>query len=74
MGEQQEETEGEQDTKITAINHEQIVNLTDQFMHLILQDIDENYQVINYQSKNELLMCLRKLQQERPQNHIEIFS
>ena len=48
-GEQQEETEGEQDTKITAINHEQIVNLTDQFMRLILQDIDENYRVINYQ-------------------------
>ena len=51
MGEQQEETEGEQDTKITAINHEQIVNLTDQFMRLILQDIDENYRLINYQSK-----------------------
>lgn len=48
-GEQQEETEGEQDTKITAINHEQIVYLTDQFMRLILQDIDENYRVINYQ-------------------------
>ncbi|UOQ85354.1 hypothetical protein [Gracilibacillus salinarum] len=37
------------------ISHDKIVALTDKFMELLVQDIDDQYKVINYQTKEELM-------------------
>ncbi|PAV27726.1 hypothetical protein CIL05_20480 [Virgibacillus profundi] len=38
-----------------TIQHDQIVALTDQFMDILVQEIDKNYKVVNYDTKVELL-------------------
>lgn len=48
----EQEQNKESDADLT---HEEIVSLTDEFMDIILQDIDNNYQVIHYETKDELL-------------------
>jgi hydroxymethylpyrimidine pyrophosphatase-like HAD family hydrolase len=57
----QEETENGQETNMKALDHEQIVQLTDRFMELILQDIDGENKVLNYQSKEELMKAFEKI-------------
>jgi small nuclear ribonucleoprotein (snRNP)-like protein len=58
---QEKETQHERHSEIKALNHEQILQLTDQFMNLILQDVDEAYQVKNYHTKNELLDAFEEI-------------
>ncbi|GAB3800554.1 hypothetical protein [Virgibacillus kimchii] len=51
----------EQETEIKPLEHEQIVRMTDRFMDLILQDIDEKHMVLNYESKEELLEAFEEI-------------
>lgn len=52
----------EQDSsKNVTATHEEIVKLTDQFMEILVQDINENYKVIAYQSKEELLEAFEEV-------------
>lgn len=37
------------------LSHDQIVSLTNQFMKILVQDIDSNNKVVNYNTKKELL-------------------
>lgn len=39
---------------IEQMTHEQIVELTDQFMKILVQDVDKQYRVLRYDSKAEL--------------------
>lgn len=41
--------------KQSVISHQKIVQLTNQFMDILVQDIDHNNRVINYFTKEELL-------------------
>jgi hypothetical protein len=60
-GAHQKATQHKQDSELKTLDHDQIVRLTDQFMDLILQDIDEEYQVKNYQTKEELLDAFEEI-------------
>ena len=51
----------ESETPRKMISHEQIVTLTSKFMELIVQDIEEDYRVVHYTSKNELLNEFKKV-------------
>lgn len=48
------ETE-QHDEDVEEITHEQIVSLTDQFMNMLVQDVDDHYKVTNYATIDELL-------------------
>ncbi|WP_053071822.1 hypothetical protein [Ornithinibacillus contaminans] len=52
-----QQLEGDAHNKNTdsTITHDEIIRLTDRFMSTILQDIDDNYRVKNYDTKDELL-------------------
>ncbi|MFB4169247.1 hypothetical protein [Virgibacillus sp. JSM 102003] len=43
------------------LTHDQIVSLTNQFMQTLVQDIDSNNKVVNYNTKNELLEEFEKV-------------
>ncbi len=43
------------------LSHDQIVSLTNQFMQTLVQDIDSNNKVVNYNTKNELLEEFEKV-------------
>ncbi|GAB3047437.1 hypothetical protein [Virgibacillus ainsalahensis] len=45
----------EHNEETNEITHDKIISLTDQFMEILLQDIDENYKVENYDTMDELL-------------------
>lgn len=47
--------------KESSITHDQIVSLTDEFMEILVQDVDENYKVINYDTKDELLHAFEQV-------------
>ncbi|SHG48822.1 hypothetical protein [Ornithinibacillus halophilus] len=50
------------DTQLeTTPSHDTIVELTTQFMNLIVQDLYEDYQVVHYDSKDELLEEFEKI-------------
>jgi type IV secretory pathway component VirB8 len=52
---------GLQENVEKTISHDEIVRLTDNFMNLILQDITEEYKVIQYQSKESLLQAFEEV-------------
>lgn len=64
-----DEVEGENDNELEdhnskatlAITHEEIVSLTGEFMEVILQDVDDDYRVTHYDTKDELLDEFKKL-------------
>lgn len=61
--EQEGESEATQESQEIEvdISHEEIVSLTEQFMDTIVQDTDNNYQIIHYHTKNELLDEFEKI-------------
>src|SRR5690625_377328 len=57
LDEQQAEIVDQEQNKESSadLTHEEIVSLTDEFLDVILQDIDDDYKVIQYETKDELL-------------------
>ncbi|MBY7143931.1 hypothetical protein KFZ56_12915 [Virgibacillus sp. NKC19-3] len=47
----------EDQQKEEHIPHEAVISLTDAFMEMLVQDVDENYKVVNYDTKEELLQA-----------------
>ncbi|MBP1950325.1 hypothetical protein [Virgibacillus litoralis] len=43
------------------LSHERIVSLTNQFMKILVQDVDSNNKVVNFDTKNELLKEFEKV-------------
>ncbi|TRM13011.1 hypothetical protein FH966_15575 [Lentibacillus cibarius] len=46
---------------IKKLDHERVVSLTSQFMNLIVQETNESYKVLHYNSKNQLLKAFTKV-------------
>ncbi|SET33177.1 hypothetical protein SAMN05216389_10918 [Oceanobacillus limi] len=47
--------------KSDRLTHEEILQLTDEFMNLLVQEIDEDYQVRNFDTKEELLEAFEEV-------------
>ncbi|SHM91395.1 hypothetical protein [Gracilibacillus kekensis] len=56
------------------LSHEQIVALTDKFMELLVQDIDDHYKVEKFNTKQELIQAFEPyVKKEAVQPYIEFY-
>ncbi|UJL45128.1 hypothetical protein KFZ58_11950 [Virgibacillus sp. NKC19-16] len=54
--------EAEEDQqKEEHITHEEVISLTGEFMDILVQEADENYKVVNYDTKDELLNAFEQV-------------
>ncbi|WP_373893128.1 hypothetical protein ACUL41_06940 [Virgibacillus natechei] len=51
----------EDQQKEEHITHEEVISLTNNFMDILVQDTDENYKVVNYDTKDELLNAFEQI-------------
>lgn len=51
----------EEDIENLTITYDQVVELTDQFMEILVQEIDHNNKVLNYDTKDALLESFRSV-------------
>lgn len=51
-------------TEAKAINHDDIVQLTDLFMHTLVQETDENYRVLEYPDKESIVDAFKHITTE----------
>lgn len=51
----------EEQRETVSVSHKEITGLMEQFMNQIVQEIDEDYKVVHYQTKDELLDTFEKI-------------
>jgi hypothetical protein len=51
----------EEKQEVTTITDEEIIQLTDEFMKLLVQEIDDNYRVIHFNTKEELQLAFDQI-------------
>ncbi len=60
--------------KETDLSHEQIVTLTDKFMELLVQDVDDNYKVVEFNTKQQLIKAFEPyVQKEVVEPYIDFY-